>query len=69
DRRFLTFADVYLSGFLAQGRAERRTLEETLGRAWQVASTLPRRELSMVTEALVGEHYVEGDHEAADPGG
>ncbi|HEU6444384.1 MAG TPA: V-type ATP synthase subunit B, partial [Gaiellaceae bacterium] len=44
DRRFLTFADVYLSGFLAQGRDERRTLEETLGRAWQVASTLPRRE-------------------------
>ena len=69
DRRFLTFADVYLSGFLAQGRAERRTLEETLGRAWQVASTLPRRELSMVTEALVDEHYVEGDHEAAGPGG
>ncbi|HET8652516.1 MAG TPA: V-type ATP synthase subunit B [Gaiellaceae bacterium] len=69
DRRFLTFADLYLSGFLAQGRAERRTLEETLGRAWQVASTLPRRELSMVTEALVDEHYVEGDHEAAGPGG
>ncbi|HEU4942649.1 MAG TPA: V-type ATP synthase subunit B [Gaiellaceae bacterium] len=69
DRRFLTFADVYLSGFLAQGRAERRTLEETLGRAWQVASTLPRRELSMVTEALVDEHYVEEDHEAAGPGG
>ena len=69
DRRFLTFADVYLSGFLSQGRAERRTLEETLARAWQVASTLPRRELSMVTEALVDEHYVEGDHEAAGPGG
>ena len=69
DRRFLTFADLYLSGFIAQGRAERRTLEETLGRAWQVASTLPRRELSMVTEALVDEHYVEGDHEAAGPGG
>jgi V/A-type H+/Na+-transporting ATPase subunit B len=59
DRRYLTFADVFLSGFLSQERDESRTLEETLGRAWRVASTLPRHALSMVQEALVEAHYVE----------
>ncbi|HET9322374.1 MAG TPA: V-type ATP synthase subunit B [Gaiellaceae bacterium] len=69
DRRYLAFADVFLSGFLAQGRAEQRTLEDTLDRAWRVASTLPRRELSMVRQALVEAHYVEGLDEAPGPDG
>jgi len=63
DRRYLAFADVFLSGFLAQQRSEARTLEETLERAWHVASVLPKRELSMVSEALVEAHYVEAEHE------
>lgn len=63
DRRHLDFADTFLSGFLSQGRDELRTLEETLGRAWQVASTLPKRELSMVKEALVEAHYAEEEDE------
>jgi V/A-type H+-transporting ATPase subunit B len=69
DRRYLSFADVFLSGFLAQGAAERRTLEDTLDRAWRVASILPRRELSMVRESLVEAHYVEGSREAPGPAG
>jgi V/A-type H+/Na+-transporting ATPase subunit B len=69
DRRYLAFADVFLSGFLAQGAAERRTLEDTLDRAWRVASILPRRELAMVREALVEAHYVEGSREAPGPAG
>ncbi len=63
DRRYLAFADTFLSGLLAQRRDEARTLEETLDRAWRVASSLPRRELSMVPEALVKAHYVEGEDE------
>jgi len=59
DRRFLAFADVYLSDFLAQGRHEARTLDETLARAWRVASMLPKRELSMVDEAFSATRYVE----------
>ncbi len=64
DRRFLAFADTFLTDFLAQSREEARPLAETLDRAWQVASVLPRRELSMVREELVEGRYVEGKGEA-----
>jgi V/A-type H+-transporting ATPase subunit B len=57
DRRHLAFADTFLSGFLAQGRDEARPLEETLERAWRVVSTLPERELTMVSQELVERHY------------
>ena len=69
DRRFLVFADAFLTEFLAQGRAEARTLEETLARAWKTASLLPKRELSMVAEAEVEARYVEGRDGAAPAGG
>jgi V/A-type H+-transporting ATPase subunit B len=69
DRRHLAFADGFRSGFLSQGRDELRTLEETLGRAWRVASTLPRRELSMVKETLLDAYYMEGSDAAPGPAG
>ena len=59
DRDYLAFAEAFRRDFLAQGQTEARSLEETLARAWQVASRLPRRELTMVGKALVDEHYVE----------
>ncbi len=64
DRRYLAFADVFRTGFLAQEPDERRSLDETLDRAWRVASTLARRELSMVKQELVDTHYVEGRSDA-----
>jgi len=69
DRRYLAFADVYRSEFLSQRRDEFRTLDETLDRAWRVASTLPKRELSMVKATFVDAHYVGGDDEAPPPTG
>jgi len=69
DRRYLEFADVYRSEFLSQRRDELRTLDETLDRAWRVASTLPKRELSMVKATFVDAHYVGGDDEAPPPTG
>ena len=33
-----------------QGRAENRSLDETLGRAWQALAALPRRELTMLPD-------------------
>jgi V/A-type H+-transporting ATPase subunit B len=69
DRRYLAFADVFLSDFLAQEPGETRTLEETLDRAWRVASVLPKRELSMVGEALVDAHYVEEEREDSTAAG
>ncbi|HSL65934.1 MAG TPA: V-type ATP synthase subunit B [Gaiellaceae bacterium] len=69
DRRFLAFGEAFLEEFLAQGRDEARTLEETLGRAWRIASALPRRELTMVGEGLVDAYYVEGRDAAASAAG
>jgi vacuolar-type H+-ATPase subunit B/Vma2 len=34
-----------------------RSLEDTLERAWQVASVLPRRELNLVAADDVATHY------------
>jgi V/A-type H+-transporting ATPase subunit B len=59
DRDYLAFAEGFRRDFLAQGRAEARSLDETLERAWGVASLLPRRELTMIGEAFVDRHYVE----------
>jgi V/A-type H+-transporting ATPase subunit B len=63
DRRYLEFADRFNADFVAQEQKEARTLDETLARAWDVASTLPRLELSMVSAQLLGEHYVERNDE------
>jgi V/A-type H+-transporting ATPase subunit B len=63
DQRYLAFADSFLSEFLSQGRDETRSLDMTLDRAWLVASTLPRRELSMVATQHLDERYREAEDE------
>ena len=69
DRRYLSFADRFVSEFLSQGRAETRTLDDTLGRAWLVASTLPRRELTMVAQHHVDTRYAkDADEDQATAG-
>ena len=57
ERGYLAFADAFRERFLAQERAEARTLAETLDRAWEVLSLLPRRELSMLSTKLLDRHY------------
>jgi V/A-type H+-transporting ATPase subunit B len=59
DRRYLDFATAFETRLLAQGRDEQRTLDETLARAWAVASVLPRRELTMLPADRVEAHYSE----------
>jgi V/A-type H+-transporting ATPase subunit B len=61
ERRYLSFANAFREDFLAQATSEARTLDETLDRAWRVASTLPRRELTMVSEAALARYYAGGD--------
>ena len=65
ERRYLTFAEGFETGFLAQGREESRTLDETLDRAWRAASVLPRRELTMVGAELLATRYPERPDAAA----
>ena len=58
DRRYLSFEGALESRLMNQRRDETRSLEETLDRAWQVASELPRRELTMVSAATLEQRYV-----------
>jgi V/A-type H+-transporting ATPase subunit B len=71
ERRYLAFAEAFQRDFLSQGRSEERSLEETLGRAWQVASVLPERELSTVSRAALDAWYrrQDADDAPSDPTG
>jgi len=66
DRRFIAFAEDFERRFLAQRADERRELEQTLGLAWKALSTLPRRELTMISDEMVRAHYEERAHAASD---
>jgi V/A-type H+-transporting ATPase subunit B len=59
DQLYLRFADAFETGFLDQGRDESRSLDETIERAWRVLGVLPRRELGMLSRALLDAHHVE----------
>lgn len=66
ERAYLSFRARFDQDFVTQGRGEARTLDETLDRAWRVTSTLPRRELSMLSAQVLDRRY-EGDDGAARP--
>ncbi len=71
ERRYLAFGDAFEAAFLAQRRDELRALDETLDRAWRVASILPRRELTMVSQPSLTAHYQgeeDADAAAGSPG-
>jgi V/A-type H+-transporting ATPase subunit B len=57
DQQYVAFGTAFERELLDQGRGERRSLEQTLDRAWRVAGMLPRRELSMLPDAQVAARY------------
>jgi V/A-type H+-transporting ATPase subunit B len=57
DRGYLDFERAFTDLLVGQGRTEPRSLEDTLARAWQVLSTLPRRELTMIPGDLLDLHH------------
>ncbi|HXV33919.1 MAG TPA: V-type ATP synthase subunit B [Gaiellaceae bacterium] len=57
ERLHLELAEAFRARFLSQGRSEARSLEETLARAWEVVSVLPRRELSMLPGELLDRYH------------
>lgn len=59
DRLYLRYVRTFEQVFLSQGRDESRSLDETLDLAWKVLSVLPRRELTVVSEKLLDDHYEE----------
>jgi V/A-type H+-transporting ATPase subunit B len=61
DQRHLRFGDAFEKEFIGQGRNERRTIGETLDRAWRMLGILPKGSLHRVSEAQLAEHRVEED--------
>jgi V/A-type H+/Na+-transporting ATPase subunit B len=57
DRDYLRVQAAFESGFLSQRLDEPRSLDETLDRAWAVASLLPRDELAMISSATLDARY------------
>lgn len=67
DRTYLELADAFERRFISQGADEVRSMSETLDRAWTVASVLPRRELKMVSRAVLDAHYRPDGSRSTDP--
>ena len=57
DHAYLRFEEVFERRLLDQRRQDDRPLVETLDRAWEAVSVLPRRELTMLPGELVDRHH------------
>ena len=57
ERRYLDFAAAFEQRLIDQGPHENRTLDDTLTRAWDVLSTMPERELTMITPSYLGKYH------------
>jgi V/A-type H+-transporting ATPase subunit B len=66
DRRYIGLQTAFERVLMNQGAEENRGLAETLGRAWQVLASLPRRELTMLPVRFLDAYYTAGET-AADP--
>jgi V/A-type H+-transporting ATPase subunit B len=56
DKKYLELGRLFEATYTKQGLNENRTIEETLDLAWKIVSTLPRRELTRVTDKQIGRY-------------
>ena len=61
DQQHLQLEAAFEAQLENQGPAEKRDLEETLTRAWQVLAALPRRQLAMLPADMLDAWYPGGD--------
>jgi V/A-type H+/Na+-transporting ATPase subunit B len=61
DQQHLRLEAAFEAQLENQGHAEKRDLEETLTRAWQVLAALPRRQLAMLPADMLDAWYPGGD--------
>ncbi len=66
DRIYLDFEDAFYRELVNQSRDESRSIDDTLTRAWRVASVLPERELTMMPQAMTALYY-SGTLRESDP--
>jgi len=57
DRRFQDFEQAFASQVISQTRTEDRSLDDTLSRVWRALGVLPRRELTMMSDAQLDAYY------------
>lgn len=57
DLQYMDVGDTFESKFLTQAVDENRNLDETLSLLWEVASKLPRIELTKIKDRYVDQHY------------
>ncbi len=57
DKMYIAFGQRFEQEFVQQGRAENRTLDQTLELGWRLLSGLPRSELDRIPAKLLDEHY------------
>lgn len=69
DRRYQDFDVAFASRVISQQRTENRSLADTLRRAWQALAVLPRRDLTMLSNAALDAYYpAESSPSTADTG-
>jgi len=57
DKKYLKFADEFEQRFIKQGEYEKRTIEETLGIAWDLLSIVPEEELKLIREEFIRKYH------------
>ncbi len=62
EQRYLDLAKRFETDFIEQSPTEKRSLDETLDRAWKVAAMVPRRELTAVTPDQIETHAPHAFH-------
>ena len=68
DRKYLEFADVFEREIISQGKEERRTIDDTLGRMWKAVSALPVEELTRIDEKYIRKYHSSIRAEVKAPG-
>ncbi len=64
DRAYLAFADRFENRYIGQ-RNENRSIEETLGIAWELLAGLPAEELKRISPELIERYHPAGTAEAS----
>lgn len=64
DKDYLKFGEKFEQKFLKQDKQENRTIEQTLGIAWDILSVLPKDELTRIHSEILKKYYPKRSAEA-----
>jgi len=64
DKDYLQFGEQFEQKFLKQNKRENRTIEQTLGIAWEILSILPKEELTRIHTEFLKKYFPKRSEEA-----